>query len=112
MRGQAAATARSGGSSGNSSSSKREPPTSENPRRHGGAVEGRQCEGKRREYGARRSHQATTLMLPRATARALGGHYRRTKLAKGGPTVAWQFERSREQLHQWCPDICSAKEDF
>jgi len=103
------AAARSGGSNDNS---KREPPTSENPRRRGGAVEGRQCEGKRREEGPWRSHQATTLMLPCATARALGGHSKQTELARGGSTAALQFERSGERLRQWCPDVCSAKEDF
>jgi len=36
-------------------------------------------------------------MLPRATARALGGHYQWTELARGGPTAAWQFERNGER---------------
>ena len=91
----------SGGSSG--TNNKREPPTSENPRQRGSAVEGKAAvrwkEGSAMASDGRkgRSHQATTLMLPRATARALGGHYRRTKLARGGPTTAWQFERSGER---------------
>jgi len=75
-------------------------------------VEGRQCKGKRREEGARRSNQATMLVLLRATTRALEGHYRWTELPRGGPTVACSSNRAESGFVNGAPTFAAGKRIF